>query len=191
MKKILYYLWALPLLIACQEVNHVVDCGEWVKIKATDDSIVNGYALIDGRIYCGYFDLEFIENYLSSENEGYIENADVETFEICVGTYYARDRKAVYYPRDITYVDGWDWGGGFATDYLVPHASRENFKYLRNGYAVSGHHMYYEGEEIVWRDDILNDKMQITDSVINQNALKEKSFLEKLKDISFEFSIGL
>lgn len=191
MKKVFYYIWALLFLIACQDVNHIVDCGKWVKIKAADDSIVNGYALIDGKIYCGFFDLDFIANYLSSKNEGYIKDADVNTFEICVGTHYARDKRTVYYPRDITYVDGWDWGGGFATDYFVPHASRENFKYLRNGYAISGNHMYYEGEEIVWREDILNDEIPITDSVINQNVLKEKNLLEKLKDINYEISIGL
>ena len=51
--------------------------------------------------------------------------------------------------------------------------------------------MFYEGEEIVWREDILNDELPITDSVINQNVLKEKNLLEKLKDINYEISIGL
>ena len=180
----------LSCLISCKE-KKVVDHGQWVRIQETDDSIVNGFALVDGKIYYGYFDLDFIENYLSKTKEGFIENADIETFEICVGTDYARDKNFVYYPIESKCVDGWEYGGCFVTKYLLAKARPDKFKYVRDGYAVSGNHMFYEGEEIVWRDDILNDSIQISDRIISQNVLKEKSLLEKLKEIEFEFSIGL
>lgn len=190
MGRVTLYILFILLFYSCGE-DCIMDNGSWRPISSECDSLVDEYTLINGKIYYGTFDANFVSECLEKHNIVFFTDVDIATFEVCQGTDYARDKRNVYYPIEIKCVEGWEYGGCYATKYIIAKARPDKFKYIREGYAVSGKHMFYEGEEIVWREDILNDEIPITDSVINQNVLKEKNLLEKLKDINYEISRGL
>ena len=139
------------------------DKGIWREVKTIEDSLIDmEYSVIDGRVYFGSFDYNFYDKYLKPQNKGFIDNIDILSFEICEGTFYARDKNHVYYPTLITCVDGYEFGGCFTECYTIQNADPQKFKYIRDGYAVSGNHMFYDGEEIKWRDDVLIDTIDLT-----------------------------
>ena len=161
---------------ACSRGGSIADQGQWTKISSFDDSVVKDtYALIDGKIYYGGFDRAFYDSVLCSKPESdlpYLKGADVETFEVCENSCYARDAHHVYAPLQIEYLDSDEYGGYYAVQHIIKNADSQDFKIIRNDYAVSGHHMYYEGQEISWRDDVLDSSIPINDDFILQNEYK-------------------
>lgn len=161
---------------ACSRDRIIVDQGQWTKISSFEDSVVKDtYALIDGKIYYGGFDRAFYDSVLCSRPEAdlpYLKEADVETFEVCENSYYARDAHHVYAPLQLEYLDGEKYGGYYAVQYIIKNADHQIFKIIRNNYAVSGHHMYYEGKEISWRDEVLDPSIPINDDFILLNEYK-------------------
>ena len=162
--------------LACSKGSDIVDQGQWTKISSFEDSVIKDtYALIDGKIYYGGFDRAFYDSVLCSRPESdlpYLKGADVETFEVCENSCYARDAHHVYAPIQIEYLDGDEYGGYYAVQYIIKNANPQDFKIIRNDYAVSGHHMYYEGKEISWREDVLNSSIPIDDDFILRNEYK-------------------
>lgn len=111
------------------------------------DCSVEGYNNISDQIYWGYIvGMDFTEN----ENIG----ADIETFRVCKGSEYAKDKYHVYYPQNEICFDGLDCGGTVAEKIILKGAKPSRFKYIGNGYAVSGNKMFHDGEVIEWNDSI-------------------------------------
>lgn len=144
------------LLPACTyRSDEIFDIGEWVTVPL--DESVSGYNNIGGEIYWGYIvGLDFTED----ENV----DADIETFRVCIGSEYAKDKHHVYYPQDRLCVDGFKedeetgeyeaCGGTVAKKMILKGAKPSQFKYIGNGFAVSGNKMYHNGEMIEWNDSI-------------------------------------
>lgn len=164
------------MCVACSKSDNIIDNGNWTRIYSFNDSLVkNTYALIDGKIYYGGFDRRFYDSVLCSEpasDRPYLKQVDLKSFEICENSCYARDAHHVYAPLQIEFVDGEEYGGYYAVEYIIENANPRKFKYIRNDYAISGNHMYYEGKEISWRSDVLNCSIPITNDFILQNNYK-------------------
>ena len=135
--------------------DNISDKGEWVSVPA--DSSVEGYNNIGEQIYWGY-----IVGTDFTEDESL--NADIETFRVCIGTEYAMDKNHVFYPQDEVCFDGFKEneetgeyegvGGTVAGKIILEGAKPSQFKYIGNGYAVSGNKMFHNGEMIEWNDSI-------------------------------------
>ena len=103
------------------------------------DSFAEGYNNIGGQIYWGYIVGDFTEE----DNVG----ADNETFRVCKGSEYAKDKYHVYYPQVVICYDGFKedketgeyegFGGEVAEKIILRGAKPSQFKYIGNGYAVS------------------------------------------------------
>lgn len=125
--------------------DNISDKGEWVSVPA--DSSVEGYNNIGGQIYWGYIvGIDFTEEV----NVG----ADIGTFRVCKGSEYAKDKYHVYFPQVVICFDGLDCYGTYAEEIVLKGAKPSQFKYIGNGYAVSGNKMYHDGEVIEWNDSI-------------------------------------
>lgn len=136
--------------------DNISDKGEWVSVPV--DSFAEGYNNIGGQIYWGYIVGDFTEE----DNVG----ADNETFRVCKGSEYAKDKYHVYYPQVVICYDGFKedketgeyegFGGEVAEKIILRGAKPLQFKYIGNGYAVSGNKMFHDGEVIEWNDSIAN-----------------------------------
>lgn len=146
MKKLCFIIIPLLSLTSCSyRSDNISDKGEWVSVPT--DCSVEGYNNIGGQIYWGYIvGMDFTEN----ENIG----ADIETFRVCKGSEYAKDKHHVYYPQNEVCFDGLDCGGTVAEKIILRGARPSQFKYIGNGYAVSGNKMFHDGEVIEWDDSI-------------------------------------
>ena len=153
----IYLLIILSALISsCSyRSDNISDKGEWVSVPV--DSFAEGYNNIGGQIYWGYIvGTDFTEE----ENVG----ADIETFRVCKGSEYANDKYHVYYPQNEICFDGIKvneetgeyegCGGTVAEKIVLKGAKPSQFKYIGNGYAVSGNKMFHDGEVIEWNDSI-------------------------------------
>ena len=156
-KLILTIVLFLSLSACTYRSDEICDNGKWVIVPVGES--VSGYDNIGGQIYWGYIvGLDFTED----ENV----NADIETFRVCKGSEYARDKHHVYYPQDQACFDGFKedketgeyeaFGGTVAKKMILKGARPSQFKYIGNGYAVSGNKIYYNGEVIEWNDSIAN-----------------------------------
>lgn len=76
--------------------DNISDKGKWVSVPV--DSFAEGYNNIGGQIYWGYIVGDFTEE----DNVG----ADIETFRVCKGSEYAKDKYHVYYPQVVICYDG-------------------------------------------------------------------------------------
>lgn len=156
MKKLFLIILLILSISSCSyRSDNISDKGEWVSVPA--DSSVEGYNNIDGQIYWGYIvGMDFTEE----DNVG----VDIETFRVCIGSEYAKDKHHVYYPQDRLCVDGFKedeetgeyeaCGGTVAKKMILKGAKPSQFKYIGNGFAVSGNKMYHNGEMIGWNDSI-------------------------------------
>ena len=145
MKKLCFIIPLLSLTSCSYRSDNISDKGEWVSVPT--DCSVEGYNNIGGQIYWGYIvGMDFTEN----ENIG----ADIETFRVCKGSEYAKDKHHVYYPQNEVCFDGLDCGGTVAEKIILRGARPSQFKYIGNGYAVSGNKMFHDGEVIEWDDSI-------------------------------------
>lgn len=146
MKKLFLIMILILSISSCSyRSDNISDKGEWVSVAA--DSSVEGYNNIGGQIYWGYIvGIDFTEE----DNVG----ADIETFRVCKGSEYAKDKYHVYYPQNEVCFDGLDCGGTIAEEIILKGAKPSQFKYIGNGYAVSGNKMFHNGEVIEWNDSI-------------------------------------
>lgn len=134
--------------------DNISDKGEWVSVPV--DSFAEGYNNIGGQVYWEYIVGDFTEE----DNVG----ADIETFQVCKGSEYAKDKYHVYYPQVVICYDGFKedketgeyegFGGEVAEKIILRGAKPSQFKYIGNGYAVSGNKMFHDGEVIEWNDSI-------------------------------------
>lgn len=147
MKIYLLIIWSALITSCTYRSDNISDKGEWVSVPT--DCSVEGYNNISDQIYWGYIvGMDFTEN----ENIG----ADIETFRVCKGSEYAKDKYHVYYPQNEVCFDGLDCAGTVAEEIVLRGAKPSQFKYIGNGYAVSGNKMFHDGEVIEWNDSIAN-----------------------------------
>lgn len=145
MKIYLLIIWSVLITSCTYRSDNISDKGEWVSVPT--DCSVEGYNNISDQIYWGYIvGMDFTEN----ENIG----ADIETFRVCKGSEYAKDKYHVYYPQNEICFDGLDCGGTIAEKIILKGAKPSRFKYIGNGYAVSGNKMFHDGEVIERNDSI-------------------------------------
>ena len=79
-------------------------------------------------------------------------NIDLNSFEVCVGSKYAKDKKNIYYPLEITCVDEIDCGVCSCTKYIIKAGNVMNFKYLGRDYSINGTMAYFRGQAIEQAD---------------------------------------
>lgn len=145
MKIYLLIIWSVLITSCTYRSDNISDKGEWVSVPT--DCSVEGYNNISDQIYWGYIvGMDFTKN----ENIG----ADIETFRVCKGSEHAKDKYHVYYPQNEICFDGLDCGGTVAEKIILKGAKPSRFKYIGNGYAVSGNKMFHDGEVIEWNDSI-------------------------------------
>lgn len=156
MEKLFLIILLIPSISSCSyRSDSVTDKGEWVSMPA--DSSVDGYNNTDGQIYWGYIvGMDFTEE----DNVGVY----IETFRVCKDSEYAKDKHHVYYPQVVICYDGIKEdnetgeyegvGGEVAEKLIISGAKPSQFKYIGNGYAVSGNKMFHNGEVIEWNDSI-------------------------------------
>lgn len=154
--RILLLIILSALISSCSyRSDNISDKGEWVSVPV--DSFAEGYNNIGGQVYWGYIvGTDFTEE----ENVG----ADIETFRVCKGSEYAKDKYHVYYPQNEVCFDGikvndetgeYEGCGGTVAEKIVLRGAKPSqFKYIGNGYAVSGNKMFHDGEVIEWNDSI-------------------------------------
>lgn len=141
---------AITLFAGCTyRSDTITDNGVWLPVE--DGESVEGYTNINGHIYWGYIVGDFICDEI---------DVDFESFQVCTGTEYAKDKRYVYYPQNTIFYDGIDddgngFGGNYAEKMILKGARPERFRYLGGGYAVSGNRMYLNGDAIEWNDSII------------------------------------
>lgn len=117
-----------------QAVSPVADAvGSWVPLKEGERA--DSYVLMDHKIYCG-------EVACGVEP---LDDADVRTFQVNPGSQYARDKSNVYYPLQITCVDGEDCGVCYCVKSIVEGADPEDFVYLGKDYARDDAYIFFRG----------------------------------------------
>lgn len=143
----LFFLFIMTLL-SCHlliDESKVEDNVCWVKLKEGES--IDGYTRSGNLIFGGYLDsLVYYPSMLK---------VDVQTFEVCIGSSYARDKKRVYYPIKIKCIDATTHGGCYYEEYVIKGAKPETFKYLHEGYAVDKNNMYHNGKKIKWQEWVL------------------------------------
>ena len=128
--------------------DSIVDNGIWLPVENGES--IEGYTNIEGHIYWG----AGVGDLICDEID-----VDLASFRVCSGTEYAKDKRHVYYPQGIICYDGIDedgngFGGTYAEEMILKGANPNHFRYLGNGYAVSGNMMFLLGEKIEWDDSI-------------------------------------
>lgn len=97
---------------------------------------------------------------------------NVESFQICSGTEYARDRNRVYYGAELVALTvkkrrfGNNRKGLVFCIYCISPIFKPNprtFKYLGDGYAMDRNHLYLCGIEIEWNDSIIRKYIKKVD----------------------------
>ena len=146
----LFFSFIVFFMCSCLSNNNsnIIDKGHWVKLNEGES--IDGYTKIGNTIYGCYMDSIIDYHHFDS-----LTNVDVSTFEVCVGSGYARDKNHVYYPLRVVCVDAETWGGCYFEEYIIKKVSPNSFKYIKNGYAIDGNKMYFEGKEIKWHNDLL------------------------------------
>ncbi len=154
--RVLFVLFII-ILISCFlliDGSTVEDKGCWVGLKEGES--IDGYTRSGNLIFGGY--LDSLVYYPS------MSKVDVQTFEVCVGSGYARDKKRVFYPIKITCIDAMIYGGCYFEEYIVKSANPKSFKYLYDGYAIDGKKMYRHGKKIKWQKGVLKKQPNNMDS---------------------------
>ena len=161
MKKLISALIASLLFVGCSyRSDDIKDNGVWVSVPEGES--VMGYYNIGGKIYWGYI----VDDFTADQEL----DADVESFRVCKETEYAKDKRRVYYPQDQVCYDGIKFneendeyegfGGVIAQKIVLKGANPSRFRYIRDGYAVSGNQMYLNGEKIEWNDSIIQKRVK-------------------------------
>lgn len=130
-------------LFSCNnpKYNDYKDIGNWENIS--DTSSFDGYILLGQKVYGGFCERKHIKEILP-----HLENSDRQSFMICLGSKYAKDRHQVYYPIESTCFDGEDFGGCYFTKYIIKSADPNTFKYIGYGFAMDKKNIYRHGRKI-------------------------------------------
>lgn len=143
------------------EYKSAKDVGDWIKMQ--DSSKIDNYIVFKGNVYCINLVTTDFNDLLCTRP---LEGADAFSFEVCKGSLYARDRDHVYYPimkMGVNIDSLWGSVTRFSEVYgrvRIDKADPKTFKYIGDGYGIDKKHMYYNGEEISWDDDIIRHQME-------------------------------
>lgn len=158
-------------LWGCADSRHemydsIPDLGEWEPIENYEE--LDNYWRVERWMFWLEADVRKWSSILKNDE---IKGADCETFEVCRGTQYAKDKNKVYYPRHVwcNYIDIGNTPlskidimvYSYADEHVVEGASPESFKYIGNGYAIDRKHMYEAGDEIPWNDGIIKKQLEL------------------------------
>ncbi|MFM2393802.1 MAG: hypothetical protein RLZZ546_1784 [Bacteroidota bacterium] len=108
----------------------------WVRLN--DKERIGGYTRIGDSIFGG----EFLCNIKP------LENIDINTFEVLIGTKYAKDKKHVYFPLEIICYEYSDCGSCYYSKVVIPKANPKSFTYLGKDYATDNKWVYFRGKLI-------------------------------------------
>ena len=136
------------------------EVGMWVSVS--DTTYESPYYLIGDSIYVGYISLTnesplefFLRRKSNSVLVRPLTDVDITSFEVNINkdkSHYARDKKAIYYPRGTAYDSGplfFDgiYGGGelYYGDISIEGADPRTFQYIGSDYASDRNNIYYQG----------------------------------------------
>lgn len=119
------------------------DTGTWQHLS--DKRTIEGYTRVGDKIYGGYYYGKSIQNAIKP-----MEFVDAETFCVCIGSEYAKDKNHVYYPLHVICEDADEFGGCYFAEYIVSGVRPSDFRYLGNGYGTDGYDLFFEGEKVPW-----------------------------------------
>jgi hypothetical protein len=108
----------------------------WMPLK--EGQHAGSYSVIDGDVYCGEVACDVDP----------IEGADAATFEVTPGSEYGRDKSNVYYPLQVTCVDGEDCAVCYCVKSILENVDPETFLYLGKDYAKDDSSVYFRGQRI-------------------------------------------
>lgn len=141
---------------------NIEDVGEWMPL--TDSSHIDYYYNYKHKIYGtdlespNWNDLFLIDP---------LEGIDYEDVQVCKGSGYAKDKHHVIYPLVKISIDFDEHLPGSMTNfgilfekYIIEGADPGTFKYIGDGYGIDNRHMYYNGEEIKWDDNIIKQQIE-------------------------------
>lgn len=103
--------------------------------KLSNNKKIKRYFRRGSDVYCG--DVEY--------NDYPMKGADTATFEVYLGTEYARDINNIYYPLQIRCEEGKGYGVCYCTDYIVKNADPQTFKYVGKDYGADKNSAFYSG----------------------------------------------
>ena len=107
---------------------------EWVSLG--DKEQIDGYTRIGDSIFGGEIACDIKP----------LKNVDAKSFQILVGTGYAKDKNCVYYPINTSCIDYSDCGVCFFEQILVKNANPLSFKYLGKDYATDWKLVFFRGQ---------------------------------------------
>lgn len=147
-----HFLTAILILLcfSCSKEADISDHGEWIHI-ADNPHINTIYTLYDGNIYC--IDIDPKGTPLEAFEPMY--GVDVESFLIEKNSYYAKDKRKVYYPMELRICDGMTMSYMTSHYYVIENADPSTFRYLGDDYAIDRNNMYYQGLVICKNDSII------------------------------------
>ena len=129
--------------VSCSKYREFKSIGKWKSL--CNNESVGMYTRIGNKIYGGNATGIAI-NKLTSPLNG----VDVESFKVCIGSDYAKDKNHVYYPIRMMCSDADTYGGCFFVEYIVKDVSSENFKYIGNQYGTDGYVLVQYGKKVSW-----------------------------------------
>lgn len=147
---VIKYIWIsfIILLVSCTDNLSLKDTGSWIKL--TEGQYIDGYFIYNNEVYGSYVTCPQEYKYCEP-----LQGVDIESFQVCEGTGYAKDKNFVYYPISIICEDAENWSLCYFEDYIVKNATPTNFIYLGDGYGISGKRLFFEGKEIQWDYDLI------------------------------------
>ncbi|MBR6367020.1 MAG: DKNYY domain-containing protein [Bacteroidaceae bacterium] len=130
-------------LTLCRKHIDFKDAGTWKYLS--DKRTIEGYTRVGDKIYGGHYYGKSIWDAIKP-----MEFVDAETFCVCVGSKYAKDKNHVYYPLHVICEDADEFGGCYFAEYIVSGVRPSDFRYLGNGYGTDGYDLFLEGEKVPW-----------------------------------------
>ena len=103
--------------VSCSKYREFKSIGKWKSL--CNNESVGMYTRIGNKIYGGNATGIAI-NKLTSPLNG----VDVESFKVCIGSDYAKDKNHVYYPIRMMCSDADTYGGCFFVEYIVKFHQR-------------------------------------------------------------------
>ena len=149
MNKLSLICFILLCAISCTSKLPVFDNGDWVKMQNED---LNGsYFMRNDSIFIGF--VHWWDQQLRLIN---LKRVDLNTFEICDSSDYARDCNNIYYPlMDSRFEkDSSDIKIVIVEKYITG-ADPKSFRYIGNGYGADKRHMYRFGKRIKWDNEVV------------------------------------
>ncbi|WP_028979849.1 DKNYY domain-containing protein [Sporocytophaga myxococcoides] len=151
----------------------------WFKLN--NNKKIKRYFRRGSEVYCG--DVEY--------NDHPMKGADTASFEVYLGTEYARDKNKVYYPIQINCQEGRDYGVCYCTDYIVKNADPGTFNYLGNEFGSDKNFAFYSGIIIKHSDGqsfrIFNESEYLPFAVDKNNVYVREQIFEKADPKTFHY----